>query len=152
MCTDGSARFGDDDVGEGGQHLPDDTRMRATEFEPPVGGGQPGPLALDERQEGEDRRELAGSDDGVAAVKAPPEWLRTRRSRFAERTGVEAGAGREPDILFAIEQAHDAPRRSRRLAGPIARGAPSRFLVRRQHDRLSGRDCLGEGVSDGSLV
>ena len=78
--------------------------MDAAELGRPVGRGQAQPLLFDEDEESQDRGELARGDDGVRAIKAAPEGLRTGRTGLGEGTVMEARAGGEPDILFAVEQ------------------------------------------------
>ena len=125
--------------------------MDAAELGRPVGRGQAQPLLFDEDEESQDRGELARGDDGVRAIKAAPEGLRTGRTGLGEGTVMEARAGGEPDILFAVEQRTHGSQRHQRL-GLIGRFAQRLLGGGRKHGRHRGGDRCAEGVGDGRLV
>src|SRR3546814_2911001 len=83
------ARIGDDGIGEGRHDLGGDAGMDAAELGRPVGRGQAQPLLFDEDEESQDRGELARGDDGVRAIKAAPEGLRTGRTGLGEGRSEE---------------------------------------------------------------
>src|SRR3546814_18122809 len=81
-------------------------------------------------------------------IKAAPEGLRTGRTGLGEGTVMEARAGGEPDILFAVEQRTHG---SQRL-GLIGRFAQRLLGGGRKHGRNRGGARGAAGGGDGRLV
>ena len=63
--------------------------MGTTELHRPIAGMQRPPLILDEVQEGQDRRELAGGDHRIWTLEAAPERERTRSACGSVRACVD---------------------------------------------------------------
>jgi len=99
--------LGDLHLGEDRKHLRGDAGVGAAELEAPISRREYRALHLDEREEFEDRGQLASGDHCIAAIKATPERLRARGPRRAQRAIVEPGAAGQPDVLFAVQQTGD---------------------------------------------
>src|SRR5579859_7672893 len=106
-CFGLGARSGNHRLREGGQDLIADASMSPTELGLPIGLSQRLPLRNCKCKKADQRRELAGRDDGIAAVEAAPERRWTGVALRRERTVVEAGASRQPEVLRSIEERYD---------------------------------------------
>ena len=125
--------------------------MNLPELDHPVGTRKPLPLVFDEGQEGHDRGELAGGDDGVGAMEASPERLLAWRAGLGEGAAMEPRAGGEPEILLPIENGTDRIRRHQR-PGLFGRFAQRLLGCWREDGRHRGDDSVAEGIGDGGLV
>jgi hypothetical protein len=107
-CFGLHARSGDHRLREGWQDLIADAPVSTTELGLPIGFSQRLPLRNCKCKEGDQRRKLAGSDDGIAAVEAAPERRWTGVALCCERIVVEVGAAREPQVLRSIEERYNS--------------------------------------------
>ena len=81
------------------QHLPINPRVDLSELGRPIIRAKRGPLVEDEIQKSENGGQFTFGNDRIATIEAASEGMAERRSGFGERTAIEPGTARQPDIL-----------------------------------------------------